>query len=323
MRQSSANSVRPEQSQDCSGLRRSWAVLSADGVRRTCTGEFLQRFYGEDIQVNVDAINSPEHHPAYPEELDIIRPVPDSGIFFEVLTGYSEGVVRVRHPIRRRACPVGLAGQRRRHRFFIDPTVGGHEHRLEPEQALVPVLARDPLPHDESEQEAGTAGQLRIGKMANRRQAPEVVGTDVPQHRVHERVAQRQKLRVGPANGQLALEGGVAAALGQPGRPQDVRRKELEERPLPLQLAAVPRQETLGERSQVVQRQVRRQFAPVRVERVTRKVAEQAAGGDLIGPSCPLDRLGDLLLGLPVEVPLDQRPLVDPRRVDLALQVGR
>jgi len=199
--------------------------------------------------------------PSSAEELDVIRPVPNAGLFFQVFPGPTKRVFWVRYPIGRRVPRAGVSRDRGHDNLFINLPVGGHEHRLELEQALVAVSPGDALPHDEGEQETRAAGELRVLEMPDRRQPAEVVGTDILEHRVDVRVAQGEKLRVGAVDGQFSLKRGVAVALQQTSRAQDIRNQELEEGVFPLELAPVPGQEAFRKRLQVVQRQVRRQLA--------------------------------------------------------------
>src|SRR5262245_4253292 len=98
---------------------------------------------------------------------------------------------------------------------LFDTAYWCHEDRLKPDQTLVTVVSRSAFPDDEDGHEPRSACRLCILQSAPRGEPAKVVGADVVEHRVNERITECEKLRTGLADGLLTINSGVPVALRQ------------------------------------------------------------------------------------------------------------
>jgi hypothetical protein len=133
----------------------------------------------------------------------------------------------------------------------IDPSLVVHEDRLEAKEAFVAIVAGNVLASDENEEVAGLAAEALGFDRAGGSEAAEVVGAGVLEDAIDDRVADGEELGVGAGNGQLAVERGLTAALGKAERAEHIGNQKLQEIALALDLAAVEREEPLGETGEV------------------------------------------------------------------------
>src|SRR6266568_9242814 len=139
----------------------------------------------------------------------------------------------------------------------------------------------------------------------------EIVLADMPNHSIDKRVPDRQEFCLWIADRCSAVKCSGLVPLRQTMFLKNLRRQELQEAVLALNLPSFADQEIKGELFQIFQADWASQISLIAVKAVARSISEEARRRDLIRLLRPLHRLPDLFFRLFVKRPLNQRLLIN------------
>src|ERR1700730_1158997 len=105
----------------------------------------------------------------------------------------------------------------------------------------------DALSDDEQEEKTRNSCEFGVGNLPDCRQTAEIVTADVFQHGIDKWVPQRQEVRIRPADCQLSVKRYATVALVEVAWLENIRKQELVERRLSLQLPAMLAEKSLRE----------------------------------------------------------------------------